>query len=223
MTKFEIVGYDFCPFCQPSIITLKEKGAEFSVTYIEPDNKPDWVYQVSPQGMTPFLLVNGKPLFESAAMNEFVNDATIGDLHPEDAFLKAQNRMWISRSYDLLGHIYELKTTNDQDVFEAEEERLRAKLRSIDEVIGQNPFFNGSNFCLVDTAFAPVLRAISLLDGHFSTGILDALPNVARWSSNILNRPSVQASVVENFDANSAAKIAVSNTFVVRQCKFAAA
>ena len=62
-----------------------------------------------------------------------------------------------------------------------------------------------------------------MLDGYFSTGILEALPNVARWSSNILNRPSVRASVVENFDANSAAKIAASNSFVVRQRKIAAA
>ena len=223
MKKLEIVGYDFCPFCQPSIITLKEKAAEFSVTYIEPDDKPDWVYQVSPQGKTPFLLVNGQPLFESAAMNEFVNDATIGDLHPEDAFEKAQNRMWISRSYDLLGHIYELKTTDAQDVFDAEKEKLTAILRSLDDVIGQKPFFNGSNFCLVDTAFAPVLRTISMLDDHFATGILDGLPNVAQWSSNILNRPSVRASVVENLDANSAAKIAASNSFIVHWRKTAAA
>lgn len=216
MTKFEIVGYDFCPFCQPTLITLKEKGAEFKVTYIEPDKKPKWVYQLSPQGATPFLLVNGKPLFESAAMNEFANDATSGDLHPEDAFQRAQNRMWISRSYDLLDHIYELKTANDQVVFEVEKEKLRAKLRTIDEALGDNTYFNGGDFSLVDTAFAPSLRAIVMLDEHFSTGILSELNNIARWSNNVLKRPSVRMSVVEHFDANSAAKIAASEAFVVR-------
>lgn len=56
-------------------MVIKQISSDLSVSYIEPDNKPDWVYQVSPQDMTPFLLVNGKPLFESAAMNKFVNDA----------------------------------------------------------------------------------------------------------------------------------------------------
>lgn len=217
MTNFEIVGYDFCPFIQPAIVTLKEKGAAFTVTYIEPGEKPDWVRQVSPEGMTPFLLADGKVLFESAAINEFVNEATSGDLHPGDAFLKAQNRMWISRSYDLLDHIYELKTTDSQDVFHAEKMKLRTKLRALDEAIGENTFFNGPGFSLIDGAFAPVFRSIALLDGQFAADILDALPNVARWSKNILDRPSVQASVVENFDARSADKIMRGNAIAARQ------
>jgi glutathione S-transferase len=217
MTKIEIVGYDYCPFLQPTIITLNEKEAKFTVTYIEPDNKPCWATEVSPQGATPFMLVNGKALFESVAMNEFVNDVTSGDLHPEDVFLKAQNRMWISRSYELLDHIYDLKTTNDQEVFKAEKGKLITKLRAIDEVICENPFFNGSEFCLVDGAFAPVLRTIAMLDDQFSTGLLEGLTNVERWSNNILNRPSVQASVVESFHDKSVEKIAVSDTTVARR------
>ena len=217
MTKFEIVGYDYCPFIQPSIVTLGEKGADFKVTYIEPGNRPGWVNEVSPQGVTPFLLVDGKVLFESAVMNEFINEVTSGNLNPDDAFAKAQNRMWISRSYDLLDHIYELKTTDDYGVFESEAKKLRAKLSTIDAEIGENAFFNGCDFSLVDGAFAPVFRSIAVLDDQFSAGILDALPNVARWSKNILDRPSVQASVAENFDIKSADKIVRSNAVIARQ------
>ncbi|UWQ93082.1 glutathione S-transferase family protein [Rhodobacteraceae bacterium M382] len=217
MTKFKIVGYDYCPFIQPSIIALMEKKADFSVTYIEPGNKPGWVNEVSPQGATPFLLIDGKALFESAAMIEFVNDTTGGDLYPDDAFLKAQNRMWIARSYALLDNLYALKTTDDPCVFKAEKAALRARLGDIEDLIGENPFFNGNDFGLVDGVFAPVLRTIAMLDERFNLNLFDVLPNVRRWSKNVLSRPSVKSSVVENFDERSADKIAQSNALVCRQ------
>ncbi|WP_052265389.1 glutathione S-transferase N-terminal domain-containing protein [Ruegeria sp. ANG-R] len=90
MTKTKTVGYDLYPFHQPSKITLNEKSAAFTVTYIEPDDNPGWVVKVSSRGATPFLLVDGEALLESVALNEFVNGVTEGDLHLEDALQKAQ-------------------------------------------------------------------------------------------------------------------------------------
>ncbi|MFS4581220.1 glutathione S-transferase N-terminal domain-containing protein [Phaeobacter sp. C3_T13_0] len=63
MIKSEIVGYDLCPFLQPCIISLLEKQVAYTVTYIEPNNKPEWVQEHSTKGITPFLLADGKALF----------------------------------------------------------------------------------------------------------------------------------------------------------------
>ena len=217
MTKLEIVGYDFCPFLQPCIISLLEKQVTFTVTYIEPNKKPEWVQECSPQGATPFLLADGKALFESAIMNDFIDEVTPGSLYPQDAFLKAQNRLWINHSYDLLDHIYEIKTALDPVSVEVEKEKLCTKLGALGGILGDRPFFNGDQFSLIDGAYAPVFRSITLLDQHFETGILADLPVVKQWAANVLSRPSVQGSILDTYEETSLAKIAQSGSAIARR------
>lgn len=209
--KLTLVGYDYCPFIQPLIILLNEKKADFSVTYLESGNKPAWVDEVSPSGASPFLYTDGKALFESLAIAEYLEEAVPGSLFPADPFTKAQNRFWIIRSYDLLDHIYTIKTTDRTDIVTAEVALLTRSLSDLESAISEGPFFNGGLFSLVDCIYAPVFRAINILDNSFSTGILDSLPLLKCWSDKVLSRASVQSSVKPDFNNKMIAAISSSD------------
>lgn len=216
MNKFNLIGLNFCPFIQPIIITLIEKGVKYNITYIQLGDKSDWLHKLSPNGITPFLTFNDRVLFESFIINDFIDEITAGSLYPEDSFLKAKNRVWIKYSYDVLERIYELKTAKKLSSFKAAREKLIGNLQSLEEVISDTTYFNGEQFCLVDGAYAPVFRNITMLDKHFASGILDALPDLKRWSDNILCRDSVKASVVNDFEQVTLNRIAASDSVLSR-------
>ncbi|MFS4581221.1 glutathione S-transferase family protein [Phaeobacter sp. C3_T13_0] len=150
-------------------------------------------------------------------MNDFIDEVTPGSPYPQDVFLKALNRLWIDHSYDLLDHIYEIKTALDPVSVEVEKEKLCTKLRALGENLGDRPFFDGDQFSLVDATYAPVFRSINLIDLHFATGILADLPLVKQWAASVLSRSSVRHSILDTYEEMSLAKIAQSRSAIGRR------
>ena len=65
---------------------------------------------------------------------------------------------------------------------------------------GSDPYFNGADFSLVDAAFAPGWMRLNLLEGKYKLGLFEKVPKVKRWSDLLLNMPSVEKSVVDDFE-----------------------
>ena len=217
MSKIELISFKLCPFVQRSVITLLEKGIPFNITYIELDNKPDWFLKISPLGKVPVLRINDSNiLFESAVINEYLDEITPPSLHPKEPFKKAQNRAWIEFGSSLLMTSYRLKTAQDEETFEKERSLLANQLKQLEGQIQDGDFFNGDKFSLVDTAFAPVFRWIDLLDRNFKTGLLDHAPALKKWSHNLLQRPSVKDSVVEDFEERVLQRLKSSNSILTK-------
>ena len=86
--KLTLVSHLLCPYVQRAAIVLAEKGIDFERINIDLANKPDWFLKISPLGKTPVLLVNGKPIFESAVICEYLEETTVNPLHPRDARLR---------------------------------------------------------------------------------------------------------------------------------------
>ena len=97
----ELISFDLCPFVQRSVITLLEKNIPFKRTNIDLANKPDWFLQISPLGKVPVLRINGNILFESAVINEYLDEITPPSMHPQDSLQKAVNRAWIEFGSEL--------------------------------------------------------------------------------------------------------------------------
>ena len=92
----ELISTKRCPFVQRSVITLKHKGIDHRMTFVDSDDPPEWFKAVSPLGKVPVLRVDGDAvIFESAVINEFLDDITPGQLHPEDPLTRATNKSWI--------------------------------------------------------------------------------------------------------------------------------
>ena len=74
---------------QRAAIVLAEKQQPYARLDIDLANKPDWFMAISPLGRTPVLLVSGQPIFESAAICEYLDNTLLPALHPLDALTRA--------------------------------------------------------------------------------------------------------------------------------------
>jgi len=93
MAKYMLVSFKTCPWVQRSAIVFREKKSEFELRHIEPDNRPDWFLAISPHKKVPALTIDDKvSLFESNAINEYLDETIPPRLHPEDPIERAVNR-----------------------------------------------------------------------------------------------------------------------------------
>src|SRR5271155_242090 len=95
MAKYMLVSFKTCPWVQRSAIVFREKNTEFEFRHIEPDNRPDWFLAISPHKKVPAMTVDDKvSLFESNAINEYLDETIEPRLHPADPIERAVNRAW---------------------------------------------------------------------------------------------------------------------------------
>lgn len=197
MQQLELISFKLCPFVQRSVITLLEKGHEFQITYINLDAPPQWFKDISPLGKVPVLKVEGEVLFESAVINEYVDEITSPSLHPQNPLIKAKNRAWIEFSSELLMAQFRLGMSQDKSSYETNLKELQEKLQRLESILGEGNFFNGEQFSLVDTAYAPLFMRLELLKQWTNLDLF--LPKIQRWSAALLAKESVKNSVVNEF------------------------
>ena len=195
---YKLVSFDVCPYVQRSVITLQEKGVPYEIEYIDLNNKPEWFMQLSPLGKVPILMVEDTIIFESATINEYLDETAPGrKLQPADPLRRAHNRAWIEFTSTVL------VTRNQMQHAKTEQETRRlaaivnGQLARLEEQIDNGPFFNGNDFSLVDAAAAPLFQRLAwLLELAPDLGVLDDLPKVTAWSAALLQRESVKSSTV---------------------------
>ena len=196
----ELISFKICPFVQRSVITLLHKAIEHRITYIDLSDTPAWFKEISPFGKVPLLRVDGGAvLFESAVINEFLDDITPPSMHPTDPLQRALNRAWIEFGSECLANQFQMLAAKDADDFEQRRAALTAKMLRLEDMLGDGPYFNGSDLSLVDTAYAPLFMRMALL---IECRILnrDILgTRLQRWADALLALSAVQKSVVSDF------------------------
>jgi len=197
--QLELISFKLCPFVQRSVITLLEKGHDFQISYINLDAPPQWFKDISPLCKVPVLQVGEEVLFESAVINEYIDEITPPSLHPADPLTKAKNRAWIEFGSELLMTQFRFITAQDKNSHETNLKELQEKLQRLETVLSGGSFFNGEQFSLVDTAYAPLLMRLALLKQWTKIEFYDNLPKIQRWSDALLAKESVKNSVVSDF------------------------
>ena len=206
MAKYLLVSFKTCPWVQRAAIVLREKGVEFELRHIDRDNRPDWFLAISPHKKVPVLSVDGKvSLFESNAINEYLDETIAPRLHPEDPVQRAINRAWT----DYLPTFSEMVTGQAYAADEAEYKDDIAKIPQAFEKLegalkgqsAQGPFFNGAKYSLVDAAYAPFLQRYYYLDRIKPLGVIEKFPRVKAWAEALLKRPSTHSFPEAEFEA----------------------
>ena len=200
MADYTLISFDICPFVQRSVITLEEKGVQYEIKYIEIENKPDWFLSISPFGKVPVLQVDDTVIFESAVINEYLDETAPGrKLHPADPLQRAHNRAWIEFSSSLLVDRNRMQHAKEETEARELAGILNSKLGHIEGQLGDGPYFNGERFSLVDAAAAPLFQRLDwLLELAPDLGVFDGLPKVAAWSAALIDRESVKNSTVSD-------------------------
>lgn len=197
--KPELVSFQLCPYVQRSVITLLEKGVDFRITYIDLANPPDWFLKISPTGKVPLLRVGDAVLFESAVINEYLDETNPPSLHPTDPLRRAHNRAWIEFASTLLGTQYGLLTAKTEAEFEQKRTEATQQLAQVEKQLGSGPYFNGPAFSLADAAFAPAFMRFAVLEQHHPLYLFAENSRVAAWSRALLAQESVRKSVPAGF------------------------
>ena len=193
----ELISTKRCPFVQRSIITLLHKGIEHRMTYVDLDDPPRWFTDISPFGQVPALRVDGEAvIFESAVINEFLDDVTPGQLHPEDPLQRALNRSWIEFGGSCCSLTFQLMVAPDKAAYDAIVAQLADNLGRVEAVLGEGPYFNGAEFALIDAAYAPIFIRLDVFGDLLGLDITSALPKIDAWRATLLALPEVKGARV---------------------------
>jgi glutathione S-transferase len=209
--SLQLVSFELCPYVDRSRIVLLEKDVPHEVTFIDLSRKPDWFLAVSPLGRVPVLLVDGKPVFESMIINELIDE-----LYPEPRLLPAEPiaraaaRGWIVFANDAVfpvsyAAVVALAGGLSGDALARPLGELAAALGKLEAQVARSggPWFGGSDFSLVDAAYAPFFRRWQTVEawGQAEAQLVAGLPAVSAWADALLARPSVRAAEPPGFAA----------------------
>ena len=197
----QLISFKLCPFVQRSVILLNYKKVKYKLKYIDIKHKPDWFLALSPLGKVPVLKVDDTILFESTVISEYLDETITPQLHPSDALRKAQHRAWIEFSSSLFTFQYKLLLADNSDALEDNRQALQVSLTTLSEQCDEKgPFFASDKISLVDISIAPFFMRMDIIESK--TG-LKIYPNqrIKNWAAALANMPSVQQSVVDDFEA----------------------
>ena len=197
----ELISFRICPFVQSSAMTLLHKKIPYRITHIDLASPPEWFNEISPLGKVPLLKVDGEVLFESAVINEFIDEATPGSMLPESPLERAKCRAWIEYFSGLLGAIWQVTMAKDEAAFMAKRAALRsgiARIESDAQIDG--PLFNGPELSLVDCAVTPFWQRLDIANRHTGLLPLGEFPRVSAWSAACLALPETSASSVDDLE-----------------------
>ena len=200
LMDLELISFKLCPFVQSSVITLQHKGIEHKITFIDINDPPAWFDEISPTGQVPILWVNNDTvIFESAVINEYLNDMADCGMMPADPLQRALNRAWTQYCGSLLGDMFNLIGAKDEEAIEDIEYDLLDKLDRLEAIKSDSDYFNGYELNLIDTSYAAMFMRLDLLKP--GRDLLDAsrFPKLSNWSQHLLVLDAVKHSVVDEF------------------------
>ena len=198
--QLHLISFKTCPFVQRAVITLKHKKIDYDITFMDLADPPDWFIELSPLKKVPVLKVDDEVLFESAVINEYLDEITGGELQPSDSLARAKNRAWVEFASNMLGNLYMMKMSKDEERYNKYRDTLVDQLHRIEKRLGDGPWFNGDEFSLADTAFAPLFRQNSVAQNRLSVIDPASMPKVTAWGERLLALPEVRDSVVDEFE-----------------------
>ena len=199
LPKLELISFKLCPFVQRAVITLNLKKVDFDITYINLNEPPEWFKALSPLGQVPVLKVEDEVLFESSVIQEYIDEITPPSLHPTDPLVKAKNRAWIAFGGELLMLLNKTVRAKGETAYQEKLDTLKNRLLRLEAAHSGQTFFNGSEFNLIDAAYAPLFMRLDLISQNTEVELLASCDKLKSWSDKLLEIPAVKASVVEDF------------------------
>jgi glutathione S-transferase len=205
MAKYMLVSFKTCPWVQRSAIILREKGTPFELRHIEPDNRPDWFLAISPHKKVPVLTVDEKiSLFESNAINEYLDETIAPQLQPADPVERARNRAWTDYVPTFSSSVTGCAYAQTEEAYNAAIAKIPEAFERLEKALvaqGSGPFFNGAKYSLVDAAYAPFLQRYFFLDHIRKIGQIEKYPRLKAWAEALMARPSTHSFPPAEFEA----------------------
>jgi glutathione S-transferase len=204
VTKYMLVSFKTCPWVQRSAIVLREKNTEFEMRHIESDNRPDWFLAISPHKKVPVLRIDDRvSLFESNAINEYLDETIAPRLHPKDPIERALNRAWTDYVPTFACAVTATAYADTEEDYNKAAAAIPVPFERLEKALekGGGPYFNGAEYSLVDAAYAPFLQRYVFLDRVRKLGHIEKFPRLKAWTEALLSRASTHSFAPAEFEA----------------------
>ena len=150
-------------------------------------NKPKDLLELNPYGKVPVLVDGDGVIYESAIINEYLEEKYPQvPLMPKDLLKRARARIWIdycnTRLQQVAGYI-----AHNHEV-EKSKEKLRGYLETLNQEMRNKQFLVGE-YSLADITFIPFFCRLQ----RYQATIGDDLPYPKAWMQRLLERPVVKA------------------------------
>jgi glutathione S-transferase len=188
-----------CPYAHRSRLALLEKGLEFEHIEIDFQNKSERFLAVSPYGKVPALFHDGKTIYESVIINEYLDEVFPNPpLMPESYAFRAKARIWTHYcteyfTPDLYAVIRNREPTKHAELAARAVERLRVVEReAFGKLSGDGPYWFGSQVSLTDLAWYPYFERLPAWTHYRGLAIPEDCPRLAAWAEAMAGRASVR-------------------------------
>jgi glutathione S-transferase len=179
---------------------LAEKGLAWegiTVSLARKEQKSAEHLKRNPYGKTPVIDDDGKILFESCIINEYLDEKYPNPpLMPKDPYVRGRGRILVDYALNYLhepywalrGEMLKKEAERNAAVMDEKRQTLRILLRYLEEALGDRPFFLG-DVSLTDIAVIPRFLRME------AYGAMPAptLPKLNQWLVRMKERPSVRA------------------------------
>lgn len=199
--SLELISFKICPFVQRAVITLLHKKVNYKLTYINLASPPEWFMQISPFAKVPVLRVDEQHvIFESAIIDEYLDETYPGKLLPDDPITRAIDRSWIEFGTNLTLEFSGFIHSQDEESWQAKLQSVKKQFAWLENKLGNGPYFNDEDFSLVDIAYAPLFMRAELLNLSDVLYPVSDYPKVTRWAEKLLSIPELPNSVANDFE-----------------------
>src|SRR5262245_22114278 len=201
MTKSMLQLYTFqlCPFAHRVRLALAEKGVAAEPIEIDLKNKPASFARISPYGRVPLLLHGEVKLWESAIINEYLDEVFPDPpLMPASPPHRALARIWVKFADE------RLYSATHSVIFTREEEARRKlaaemldSVRFLENEVmakrpGRGPYVFGDRFTLVDIALHPWFEQVGALEQFSEFRLPHRCVGLSEWRHAVSERKAVQ-------------------------------
>jgi glutathione S-transferase len=221
MPNVEIYSAQACPYAQRSRMALLEKGVEFDLIEIDLFNKPEGFAEISPYGKVPVLLWGNDRVWESAVINEYLEEVfPEPPLLPKEAGLRAIARIWIDfANTKFIPAFYKLLISQETQaqaewVGELQKHFQFMETEGLGKLSGNGPYWLGDSLSLVDLTFYPWFERLPALDHYQGIGLPADCLRLRNWWLAMQLRDSVRATAQSaEFHVEQYAKYSNSEVF----------
>jgi glutathione S-transferase len=199
--KIKLVTSKLSPYGHRVEMVLIEKNIPYEKEEISLAAKPEKFLEDAPLAKVPLVYVGEKPIFESIAICEYLEEAfQENSLHPKDPLEKAWNRAWMEVSTGILSSTFGMIFSQNQQEFDSKKVEILSRIAALDKYLKLSPYFDGEKFSLVDVCMASAFKPLNLIDNKFKLEILNSHKNVATYVENLIARKSLQTTLSPDYE-----------------------
>ena len=179
-----------CPFAHRCRLMLAWKGLSAERIEIDLAQMPDWYRSISPNQKVPLLEHEGERIWESAIINEYLQEAFLDDSLLSSALEKARARLVIERiGSQFIPLFYKVLREPGEESVAA---MRQAVLAFSGDMAETGPFWLGERASLADLAVYPWLERWGVLE-HYRGLEVEWPERALRWREAMASHAAVLA------------------------------